>query len=397
MDMYSLMWDDAVRDKNAETLDLARTAALADADTLVGALVFQAVDASDLGHRLALVEGHLQAIAGKRDYPVEELTADLTRRWSLLAEARQEKVKQASLTRQVTARQEAAMDKAVAQLAALAARENPLVPMTECLRVASEAVQKHADAFPLAYESWGGTGDGPITDRAKNWKPPGMSGGSGPGATDPGSQGGSSTFDEVHQRLDGLESRIPGASSPVGPAGPSGPTTASLDPVAAGIFRRLKDWWHGGPDGEQSAPAPHHELGPHEAPPYHGPYGGELGHGAAPVSSAAPASTPPIPRHDPSGWQDGSASRHVEDAADAASQRAHDEAGRRAHDEIMRRLDNDQAEMNRKWDTPAHERFVTPTQRQEDNDRRMDHLERRLDQAGAPKYNPAPIQHSLFH
>ncbi|MFD8648652.1 hypothetical protein [Streptomyces mirabilis] len=254
-----LMWDGATRDHDAESLELARTAALLDADALVGPLVFQASDANDLGHRLALVEPHLQAIAEQRGYPADELTADLTRRWSLLASARATQAQQAAASRQVTAAQEAAMDQAVAGLAALAARENPLVPMSECLRLATEAVQKHADAFPLAYESWGGTGDGPFVDRAKHWKPPSMKGGGGsPAAVDPGANGGDSTFDEVNRRLDEAERRIGSPSGGAAPSGPSGPAspTASLDAMAAGFMDRVKNWWRGDNAQQHHAPAP---------------------------------------------------------------------------------------------------------------------------------------------
>lgn len=243
-----LMWDGATRDHDEESLELARTAALLDADKLVGPLVFQASDSNDLGHRLALAEPHLQAIAEHRGYPAEELTADLTRRWTLLAAARTVQAKQVAASRKVTSAQEAAMDDAVARLAALAARENPLVPMAECLRLATEAVAKHADAFPLAYESWGGTGDGPFTDRAKNWKPPGMKG---PAATSPSTGGDADPgmFDEVHQRLDDLDNKV---NPPSGPASP----TASLDTMTAGFMDNVRNWWSGGGAAQHHAPAP---------------------------------------------------------------------------------------------------------------------------------------------
>lgn len=174
MDMSTLLWDETSRDMESERLELARTAAMNDAQQLVGPLVFQASTEADLGHRLALAEPHLHAIAQKRGYPASDLEADLRRQWGLLAHARTVTAGQEAERRTVTAAAEQRMDQAVARLAARAAKENPAVPMAECLRMATEAVAKHADAYPLAYESWGGTADGPITDRAKHWKPPGM-------------------------------------------------------------------------------------------------------------------------------------------------------------------------------------------------------------------------------
>ncbi|MFJ4902891.1 hypothetical protein [Streptomyces sp. NPDC088727] len=406
MDINSLMWDGATRDQDAENSELARTAALLDADRSLGPLVFQAVDSVDLGHRLALVKEHLEAISSLRGYPCEDLEADLKRRWQLLAEVRNTKAVQESeravVSRRVTAAQEEVMDQAVVHLTAMAARENPLVPMSECLRLATEAVQKHADAFPLAYESWGGTGDGPITDRAKHWKPPRMPG-SGAAATLPGTggtgEGGSATggnadpnmFDEVHRRLDDAESRLNSVSSPSGPTSP----TASLDAMAAGFMDRVKNWWSGNGSGHQHPPTP----------------------SAAPAATHLPAETEPpdhsahpdaahsgwVGPYDPTGWHGGAPRRHAEDAADLATERHHDDAGRREHDEIMRRLNNDHDEMRHKFDTPAADRFEGPkTHRenadrlQESNDSRMDNMERRVNEAGAPGYDSAPIQHSLF-
>ncbi|MFE6000268.1 hypothetical protein ACFQ6C_25965 [Streptomyces sp. NPDC056454] len=189
MDFTSLLWEETGRDIDAERTELARTAALTDASALVGPLLFQAASQEDFGHRLALVQPHLRAISAKRGYPVEELAGDLTQRYELLREADQGRQEKQAERRAVTAAQEAHMDAHVAQLAARAARENPQVPMSECLRLATEAVKKHADAYPLAYESWGGTGDGPITERAKNFTPPALpgsgSGPSSPAATSP--------------------------------------------------------------------------------------------------------------------------------------------------------------------------------------------------------------------
>ncbi|MDQ1041562.1 hypothetical protein QFZ75_008064 [Streptomyces sp. V3I8] len=333
-----LMWDGASRDHEAETLELARTAALNDADKLVGPLVFQAANDVDLGHRLALAEPHLNAISSFRGYPVADLEEDLKRRWALLAESRAGQAKQAAVTRQVTAAQEQFMDQAVSRLAAMAAKDNPLVPMRECLRLATEAVQKHADAFPLAYESWGGTADGPITDRAKHWKPPGMKGaGGGAGAVDPGANGGASTFDNVHQRLDDMENRL-GGGSPSGPSGPVSPT-ASLDAMAAGFMDRVKNWWSG--NGSQ----------PHTPAPSATPAPAPAAGGRAPL--IAPSNN--------------AASDHVDDAVT----RHHDEQGRREFDNIMRRLDGDQAEMNHKWDTPRADRFESPA----DTEQRTQHLQ----------------------
>jgi hypothetical protein len=228
MDIASLMWDETGRDYDHERSELSRTAALADVDRLVGEFVYRADNDVDLLHRLALAEPQLQAVASMRGYPMEELTGDIKQRWQLLSTARTAAAQKTAAARQVTAAQEMAMDAIAARLAAVAARENPDVPMAECLKLASEAVKKHADAYPLAYESWGGAADGPFTDRAKHWKPPGLSGNQSSGPTDPGPNGGASTFDEVHQRLDDLENRT-------GPSTPSSPTTASLDPTVAGV------------------------------------------------------------------------------------------------------------------------------------------------------------------
>lgn len=251
MDIASLMWDETGRDYDGERREMSRTAALADAERLVGEFVYRADSGADLTNRLALAQDQLRAVAVAREYPLQYLTADLTQRWQLLSTARAAAEQQKAASRTVTAVQERAMDAVTARLAALAARENPAVPMAECLKLASEAVRKHADAYPLAYESWGGTGDGPFTDRAKHWQPPKMpkplpEKATGP-AADPGPNGGAGTFDSVHQRLDGLEERLNTPSSAAKP-----PTTASLDPVAAGMWQRLKNWW-----GNDSAPADH--------------------------------------------------------------------------------------------------------------------------------------------
>ncbi|MET7363237.1 hypothetical protein ABZS76_33035 [Streptomyces sp. NPDC005562] len=254
MDYTSLLWEEATRDADAEQLDLARTSALADAERMLGPLVFQAVTAEDLGHRLALAEPHLLAIAERRGYSAGELAADLGRQWKLLAEARThtaaETAQRTAASRKVTAAQEQQMDAAVAALAALAARENPLVPMSECLRMATEAVQKKADAFPLAYESWGGTADGPFTDRLKRWKPPALPGAA--AAPNSGDQADPGMFDDVNKRLDGLEERV---GRPSGPSGPASPT-ASLDPMIAGFMERVRNWWNRGHEPQHTAPAP---------------------------------------------------------------------------------------------------------------------------------------------
>ncbi|MGW7100425.1 hypothetical protein [Streptomyces sp. NPDC054838] len=381
MDFTSLLWDETSRDVEAERMELARTAALADADTMLGALVFQATDTEDLSHRLALAEPHLQSIAQQRGYPMADLGADIVRRWELLHEARRVAgVAQArtAARRKVTAAQEALMDSAVARLAAHAARENPMVPMAECLRIASEAVRRHADAYPLAYESWGGTHDGPITDRVKKWQPPGLGGkpqsGSGAAAVAPG-DGGPDTFNEVHDRLDALDQQLAN-SAPPGPSGPTSPT-ASLDPVMAGIMQRLKDWWK---------PAPQHTPAPQVAAPAH--------------VVQQPVHEEHVGPYDPTGWWAGSASREADDRADLAQQNAHDTQGHNEYHELMRNLDHAQSEMSHKWDTPAADRFEGPAERadhaQRVNDARFNHMEQRLDQAGAPAHHPAPIQTSLF-
>lgn len=204
LDMGELMWDEAVRDRTAEQAELARTAALTDAERMVWPLLSRAGDERDLEHRLALADRQLQAIAGHRGYALEELQADLSRRWQLLAEARSA-VQAAEPTVEEVARQQQAYLGAVARLTAQAAADNPALPYAQCQQLAEEAVRKQADAFPLAYESWGYGGDGPFTDRAKNWQPGKMptkptsatpsapSTPSGPGTEGSGSEGPAST------------------------------------------------------------------------------------------------------------------------------------------------------------------------------------------------------------
>ncbi|MGA5598378.1 hypothetical protein ACPCSE_29510 [Streptomyces cellulosae] len=355
MDIANLMWDETARDYDAEQRETSRTAALADAERLVGEYVYRATSDVDLAHRLALAESQLQAIATQRLYPVNALNGDLRKRWRLLSQARAAAEAQEAQQRtasQRTAAAEQAMDVVTARLAALAARENPGVPVTECLKLATEAVRKHADAYPLAYESWGGAADGPITDRAKHFQPGGMPKGNTGQAADPGPNGGAGTFDDVHKRLDDLDNRL----------GPSSSTTAALDPVTAGMWQRLKDWWQGGDNTPSSAPA------------------------AAAPTPAAVSEPEHVGPYDPTGWHGGAPARHAEDLADQAAERAHDQAGRREYDDIMRRLDNDQAEMSRKWDTPRSERFESTedtNQRtkylQDAHDRRSSDMEQRLD------------------
>ncbi|THA72546.1 hypothetical protein E6R60_26830 [Streptomyces sp. A0642] len=261
MDFTSLLWDETGRDIDTEQSELARTAALTDASALVGPLLFQATDAEDFGHRLALAEPHLQAISTRRGYPVEDLAGDLTRRFEILAQATSAARGKQAEARRVTAAQEALMDAQVGKLAAHAARENPNIPMRECLRLATEAVAKHADSYPLAYESWNGTEDGPFTDRAKKWQPPALPGAKQPAAAAvPGSgagpQGGAGPgmFDEVKQRLDDAENRVNQLSGPSRPSGPTSPT-ASLDEITtAGFMDRVKNWWNGNEAREPLGP-----------------------------------------------------------------------------------------------------------------------------------------------
>jgi hypothetical protein len=346
MDIGSLMWDETGRNLDEEQRDLARTAALTDAEMTVGQFVYLAVDTADLGHRMALAEPQLQAIATRRGYPMQNLTKDLGRRWQMLTQARTATV----AARRVTAAQERAMDVMVARLAAVAAKDNPAVPMQECLRLATEAVRKHADAYPLAYESWGGTHDGPITQRVKNFQPETPM----PKAYDPSKAPtpDPDMYEGIHKRLDDLEGKLP-------------PAAASLDPTVAGFYQRLKDWWHG----------------PQET--------------TAPSSSAHPAPTGYVPSN--------AASQHVEDAVDRVNEHEHDRAGQREFDEIMRRLDNDQADMNHKWDNPGYNDHRDWRTHKADADRMeqagdaaRDAFDRRTTSAGAPAYDPAPIQHDLF-
>lgn len=212
MDMGALMWEEAVRDQQAESAELARTAALTDADTLVWPLVARAADESDLRHRLALAETHLQAIASRRGYTPEQLREDLVRRWSLLAEA---KASAGPSTQEVEAQQRGYLS-AVARLTVRAAADNPALPVAECQKLAEEAIAKQADAYPLAYESWGGTGDGPFTNRVKNFspdqklpKPKDSATPSGPGSEGTGPEG-------------------PATSTPPTPGGTGGPEAAPV-------------------------------------------------------------------------------------------------------------------------------------------------------------------------
>lgn len=167
MDMGSLMWEDATRDQEAERAELSRTAALTEAEQAVWPLLALAGDRGDLDHRLALAQDRIASIASRRGYDGQHLRADMVRRWELLDEARQ-----ADFKRQRTAAfQRDARTRAEAQLTARAALDNPGVPLAECQRLAAEAVTKEADAYPLAYESWGSVPDGPFTHRVKNWAP----------------------------------------------------------------------------------------------------------------------------------------------------------------------------------------------------------------------------------
>lgn len=227
-----LMWDNAGRDLEAERLELARTAALSDAEPGVWPLVAAAVDERDLGHRLALAASALQTIAEQRGYTVQALTEDMTARWRLLAEANalQAPVRQAALQR--TAAQENALDLAISKLAGKAAAENPLMPMNECMRLAAEAVTKVADASPLAWESWGHVADGPLTHRIKTWQPPKLPS---PGAED-GLGGGSSAPTSMPHKPPRLDltpsfSDAPGTDTPLSNRGERpGPSPFSHGP-----------------------------------------------------------------------------------------------------------------------------------------------------------------------
>jgi hypothetical protein len=353
MDTASLMWDETGRDYDHERRELARTAALNDAERLVGQYLYQATSDVDLVNRLALADARLQAVASTRGYPLQDLTGDLTERWQLLFQARAARRQKEAAQRKVTAAAEEAMDAVTASLAAVAAQQNPGVPMVECLRLATEAVRKHADAYPLAYESFGGSHDGPITDRAKNFTPGQLpkalpESASGP-AANPGPNGGSGTFDSVHQRLDDLEGRLPAAA-------------ASLEPTVAGFYQRLKDWWHGPQEGSDSGGSFHYppSLAPssHPAPEQRAPY-------MTPSNNAA--------------------SDHVDDAVE----RHHDEQGRREFSDIMNRLNSDQAEMNHKWDTPREDRFESPSETnqrtkylEDARNRRADGMDQKMDHLG---------------
>jgi hypothetical protein len=170
MDFCDVMWDSATRDLQSERNELARTAALTDAET-VWPLVAGAVDERDLGYRLQLADNALRTIATRRGYEQDSLRDDLVTRWRLLAESRAMVAPTAAPTAEAW---EAAMDRAITRLATKAARENPRVPMHVCLSLAAEAVRKIADASPLAWESWGHVADGPFTQRMKNWQPPSL-------------------------------------------------------------------------------------------------------------------------------------------------------------------------------------------------------------------------------
>lgn len=215
MDMGALMWEEASRDQQAESAELARTAALTDAEALVWPLVARAADESDLGHRLALAEGHLQAIASRRGYQAQQLREDLVRRWTLLAEARAS-VRPGPSAQEVEAQQRAYLS-TVARLTARAAADNPGLPVAECQKLAEEALAKQADAYPLAYESWGYGADGPFTNRVKNFSPDekmpspkkDTATPSGPGTEGTGPEG-------------------PATSTPPTPGGPGGPEASPV-------------------------------------------------------------------------------------------------------------------------------------------------------------------------
>lgn len=176
MDSFSsnLMWDEATRDLQAEQTEFARTAALADVDPL-WPLFADATNESDLGNRLALADDSIRAAAARRGYSAADLTADLTKRWALLTEARALSAPAPQARPQQPDRSGPQLTRylnAVGRLTAQAALDNPGLPLHECQQLAEEAIAKTADAYPLAYENFGHVADGPITDRVKNWQPP---------------------------------------------------------------------------------------------------------------------------------------------------------------------------------------------------------------------------------
>lgn len=63
MDIASLMWDETGRDLDHERRELARTAALNDAERMVGQFLYQASNDVDLVNRFALADSQLQAVA----------------------------------------------------------------------------------------------------------------------------------------------------------------------------------------------------------------------------------------------------------------------------------------------------------------------------------------------
>lgn len=198
----SQMWDEVSRDMDAERAELSRTAALADAEKVLWPLVSGAVNETDLRHRLALAEDSIALIAARRGYDQDDLVADLTRQWKILAEAQaaaapkpDPTVQQHEARLRARGEQMAAQAylKAVSTLIARAAADNPALPIAQCQALAEEALTKQGNAFPLAYESWGHVADGPFTERAKNWSPPklpGAGGGAAAGGEGAGGSGG---------------------------------------------------------------------------------------------------------------------------------------------------------------------------------------------------------------
>lgn len=182
MSMFTdLMWDSAGRDLEGEQRELARTAAMADAEATVWPMLALAKTELELGHRMALSEEALQRVAERRGVGVEELQEVLERRWRLLAEARALAAPQVPIAVEAAAEPEVdpeaelALANAVARMAATAAAENPHLPMEACLKLAEAAAARHVTAaFPLSYESWGHVVNGPIMDRIKSWKPSGV-------------------------------------------------------------------------------------------------------------------------------------------------------------------------------------------------------------------------------
>ncbi len=216
---HGLMWDHAIADVEAEQRELARTAALTDAEAL-WPLLQAAADSTDLEHRLALSSERLSAIAQRRGYPLQDLHEDLQSRFELLAEARARREQQHTGARQEQQAREdndARWAQVIGVMASRAAADNPLLPLDQCIDLATQAAREHlmvtADG-PLDYSSWNNVPDGPFTQRAKDWSPSDPTGSSqGQGGGDPDTPSGEAPASVPSSPDDDLPSDSVGADA----------------------------------------------------------------------------------------------------------------------------------------------------------------------------------------